>query len=48
MLLAAAAWLAALLAGHTFLLRPPVPLTPQAPVPVTLDHFALRFTVAPG
>ncbi|MBL1065225.1 cytochrome P450 [Streptomyces sp. 7-21] len=47
-LLAAAAWLAALLAGHTFLLRPPVPLTPQAPVPVTLDHFALRFTVAPG
>ncbi|MGP4113597.1 cytochrome P450 [Streptomyces sp. 4N509B] len=47
-LLTATTWLAALLARHTYLPRPPTPLRPHRPIPATIDHFALRFSVRPG
>ncbi|MGP3971246.1 cytochrome P450 [Streptomyces sp. 6N223] len=47
-LLTASTWLAALLAHNTYVLDPPTPLRPRQPLPVTLNHFALRFSAQPG
>jgi hypothetical protein len=44
-LLTASTWLAALLARTTYVLDPPTPLRPGHPLPATLNHFALRFSV---